>query len=100
MVQTAARPVPLVDDVTVKDLFADTCVGAIFTNGNVHMTFASDTGSHVRDPAPLSRVVSCRLVMPISGVVDFRDTLNRVIDYLIRQGAIAPISPTIAGTSP
>jgi hypothetical protein len=31
---------PLVDDLTVKDSFAEFCTGLNFVHGNVHMTFA------------------------------------------------------------
>jgi hypothetical protein len=39
---------PLIDDVTVKDSFGDFCAGVNFTNGNVHLTFASITTDHSR----------------------------------------------------
>jgi hypothetical protein len=34
---------PFVDDVTVKDAFAEFCTGLNFVHGNLHMTFPSVT---------------------------------------------------------
>jgi hypothetical protein len=88
----------LVNDLTVKDSFADLCAGVTFVNGVVHITFASMTADHDTDPASQSRVVSARLVMPVAGVIDLRDTLTRILDSLIGQGVIVP-PPSII-TSP
>jgi len=93
MAQSATQVValPLVDDVTVKDLFADACAGLNFSNGNVHMTFASVTVDHRTDSGPASRIVSARVVLPIGGAIEFRDLLTRMIDMLIAQRAIVPM---------
>jgi hypothetical protein len=98
MAQSTSQPPPLpfVEDVTVKEVFADTSVGVTFVNGNVHITFISIIADHIRDPAPSRRVVSARLVLPIGGAVELRDTLTRLIDMLTAQGVIvqAPIPST------
>jgi hypothetical protein len=90
-------PLPLVDDITVKDTVADTCVGVSVVAGSVHMTFASLTANHTINPAPLQRIVSSRLVMPIPSMVGLRDLLNQLIDALTTQGVITqtPTTPTI-----
>jgi hypothetical protein len=81
MAQSTAQPVPpLVDDVTVKDVFADTCAGVSVTNSNLHLTFASVTNDYSIEPAQLRRIVTARLVMPMSGMIELRDILSRMID--------------------
>lgn len=88
---------PLADDGTVKDSFADFCTGLNFAHGNVHMTFASLPADHSRDDAPSKRVVSARIVMPITGAIELRDLLTEIINALTAQGVIIPElpSPTI-----
>jgi hypothetical protein len=81
---------PLIDDVTVKDTFADFCTGLNFAHGNLHMTFASVTADHSADQAPTRRIVSARVVMPITGAIELRDLLTQLIDALTAQGVIVP----------
>ena len=81
---------PLIDDVTVKDTFADFCTGLNFAHGNLHMTFASVTADHSADQAPTRRIVSARVVMPIAGAIELRDLLTQLIDALTAQGVIVP----------
>lgn len=91
---TDRSALPLIDDVTVKDVFADFCTGLNFVHGNLHMTFASVTADHSIDDAPPRRIVSARLVMPITGAVELRDLLTQVIDALTAQGVIVPETPS------
>lgn len=86
---------PLIDDPTVKDVFAEFCTGLNFVHGNLHMTFASITADHSSPQAPSKRVVSARIVMPITGVIELRDTLTHLIDALIEQGVIVPEAPLL-----
>ena len=98
MAQTTPQAgMPLIDDVTVKNSFADSCAGVNFINGNVHITLASVITDHTRDPARSDRLVSARIVTPIVGAIELRDLLSRMIDALISQGIITPTpsSPTI-----
>jgi hypothetical protein len=85
---------PLVDDIGVKDVFAEFCTGLNFVHGNVHMTFASVTADHSKHQTPSNRVVSARLVMPIIGAMELRDLLTQLIDALTAQGVIIP-EPTV-----
>ena len=86
---------PLIDDPTVKDVFAEFCTGLNFVHGNLHMTFASITADHSSPQAPSKRVVSARIVMPIIGVIELRDTLTQLIDALTEQGVILPEAPLL-----
>jgi len=87
---------PLVDDPTVKDMFAEFCTGLNFVHGNLHMTFASVTADHSANRASSKRIVSARIVMPIIGAIELRDLLTQLIDALTEQGVISEASlPTI-----
>lgn len=88
---------PLVDDPTVKDVFAEFCTGLNFVHGNVHITFASVTADYSSHRALSKRVVSARLVMPTIGAIELRDLLTQLIDALTAQGVIMPepASPTV-----
>ena len=46
---------PLIDDPTVKDVFAEFCTGLNFVHGNLHMTFASVTADYSSPEAPSKR---------------------------------------------
>jgi hypothetical protein len=83
-------PLALIDDITVGDIFADTCAGASVVNGNLHMTFVSVTPDYSKQPAPLTRRVSARLIMPIAGVIELREVLTQVVNALTSQGVIKP----------
>jgi hypothetical protein len=86
---TRSTILPLADDTSVKDIFADLCAGLNVLNGNVHFTFAAVVADHSEEPAPSRRVVSTRVVMPIAGAVELRDLLTRLTDALAAQGADA-----------
>jgi hypothetical protein len=88
---------PLVDDITLKDVFAEFCTALHFVHGNVHMTFASVTADHSSHRASSKRVVSGRIVMPIIGAIELRDLLTQIIDALKAQGVITsePPLPTV-----
>jgi hypothetical protein len=84
---------PLVDDPTVKDVFAEFCTGLNFVHGNLHMTFASVTADHSANRASSNRIVSARIVMPIIGAIELRDLLTQLIDALTEQGVITSEAP-------
>ena len=84
---------PLIDDPTVKDVFAEFCTGVNFVHGNLHMTFASVTADHSTPHAASKRIVSARIVMPIIGAIELRDLLTQLIDALTEQGVIIPETP-------
>jgi hypothetical protein len=84
---------PFVDDVTVKDSFAEFCTGLNFVHVNLHMTFASVTADHSTQEALSKRIVSARIVMPIIGAMELRDLLTQLIDALTAQGVITPETP-------
>src|SRR5215471_5168458 len=85
---------PLVDDATVKEAFAEFCTGLNFVHGNLHMTFASVTADHSSPDAASKRIVSARIAMPIIGAIELRDLLTQLIDALTAQGVIIPETPS------
>jgi hypothetical protein len=88
---------PLADDGTVKDVFAEFCTGLNFVYGNVHMTFASVTADHSSHRAASKRVVSARIAMPIIGAMELRDLLTQLVEALTAEGVIThePPPPTM-----
>ena len=96
MAQTqASTPASLIDDVSVKDSYADAIAGVAFTNGALHITFASFTADHTKgDPAHLRRIVSARLVLNPPAMLELRDMLNNLVTSLIQQGTLTPTPPT------
>lgn len=87
MAQRINRPaiLPLTDDPTVKETFADSCAGLNLLNGNVHITFASVVADHSDERAPSRRVVSGRVVMPVAGAAELRDLLTQLMDAVAAQ---------------
>jgi hypothetical protein len=88
---------PLVDDPTVKDVFAEFCTGLNFVHGNLHMTFASVTADHSANRASSKRIVSARIVARES-----RSTAPRIVPHpsgwgqkLTRRRDSNPRSPAI-----
>jgi MFS superfamily sulfate permease-like transporter len=79
---------PLVQNSTVKEAFAEFCTGLNFVHGNLHLTFASVTADHSSPDAPSKRTISARIAMPIIGAIELRDLLNQLIDALTTEGVI------------
>jgi hypothetical protein len=102
MAQTAQQTLlPLVDDITVKDVLADTVVGVSIVSGNAHITFATVTADHTVESSPSRRIISSRLALPLPAMIELRDILSRVVDTLTAQGIITPTlaGPTIVSPS-
>ena len=94
MIQDDFAQLPLVDDPTVKEAFAEFCTGFNFVHGNLHMTFATVTADHSSPDAKSKRTVSARIAMPIIGAIELRDLLTQLIDALTAQGVIIPETPS------
>jgi hypothetical protein len=87
-----SRPtmLPLKDDTSVKEVFAEYSAGLNVLNGNVHITFASVVADHSEEPAPSRRIVSARVVMPIAGAAELRDLLAQLLDAMSAQDGNGP----------
>src|SRR5215813_10055902 len=100
IIQDDCEELPLVEDLTVKEAFAEFCTGLNFVHGNLHMTFASVTADHSSSDASSKRIVSARIVMPIIGALELRDLLTQLIDALAAQGVIIPETPVATIVTP
>lgn len=95
MAQSANPPLPpLVDDLSVREVFADGCAGATYSNGNLHLTFVTLSGDYAATPAPIRRVVSAKLVMTVAGAIELRDLVTQIIGSLEQRGLITTTPPT------
>lgn len=88
------------NDVTVANSFADGCVGISIHNGNLHITLFSVVVDHTKTPAVFRGTVSHRVVMPIKGAIELRDTLTRMIDLVGAPGSAVPPLSTPSATTP
>jgi hypothetical protein len=75
---------PLIDDPHAPEVFADSLVGMFHFNGNLRLTFETARAAHHTNPAPVNRVVTGRLVMPMAaaenmarGILDFVEQQRR-----------------------
>jgi hypothetical protein len=91
---------PLEEDLSVKNSYADFCAGVNFVNGNVHVTFASVVADHSDEPATSRRVVSARVVLPISGILELQNLLAQLMDALAAQGVNIPHAPAPTVVTP
>jgi len=81
---------PLKDDLSVKEVFADQCIGLNVLNGNVHLTFASVIADHSENPAPSQRIITARVVMPAAAIPEMRELLGQMAELLNPDGRNEP----------
>jgi len=62
-----AVAISLTEDLHAPEIYASDAVGFLLHSGNVHVTFAATRASHTQNPAPVTRVVVARLVLPPEG---------------------------------
>jgi hypothetical protein len=97
---TPPQPLPLINDPTVRDVFADELAGITVTNGNINLTFAAVRADHSKMPATHHRVVTARLVIPIPAGVQVKATLEQILNDLQAKGFIKMGPPLPTGNSP
>lgn len=73
---------PLIDNPSAPDLFADDVVGFLLVNNTMRITFASAKADHTSNPGITSRVVTGRLVMPLAAAERFHKLLATIIDNM------------------
>lgn len=81
------RQVVVVDSQAAPTVFVESAVGWISSHGNVHITFASPKADHSPEGRPVTKLVSLRLVMPMSEAQAFAVSLY---DYLKSMGVDVP----------
>ena len=73
----------LLDDPKAPEIFAVAATGFFNANGTISITLESARADHSKSPAPVSRVVVGRLVMPAGGAQALAVGL---FDFLEKQG--------------
>jgi hypothetical protein len=86
---------PLVDDPSVKEVYADNFVGASFTNGNLHLTFAAVRADHAAMPPTNERRVVERLVLSAVAANELQVNLARVMTDLESKGFLKRSVPPL-----
>jgi hypothetical protein len=88
IVKTTSQPaeqqkrLPIVDNPSAPDLYADEAIGYLLTNNTVRITLASIKADHARSPNTNHMVVTNRLVMPVTAAVNLHKLLGRMIDNM------------------
>lgn len=95
-----AQPLPLVDDPTVREVFADEVVGVTVTNGNINLTLAAVRTDHTKAPATHHRMVTARLLIPIPAGVQMEGMLAQVLKDLQAKGFMKMGPPLPPGNIP
>lgn len=75
-------PLPLIDNPSAPDLFADEVVGFLIANNTMRLTLASAKADHTSHPGTTTRVVTGRLVMPLAAAERFHKLLTTIIDNM------------------
>lgn len=90
--KTNQRP-PVVDDATVKEMFADDFVGLYGVGPNFHLTFA--TRRPVRNAPGVARFVSSRVVLPLEAAIELYGALHNAVANLESRGVVKrrPVAP-------
>jgi hypothetical protein len=86
----------LVDDASVKEVYADNFVGLNFNHGNVNLVFAATRGDHAKIPPSNHRQVVERLVLPASVAVELHAFLGQIIADMEAKGIIKKAVPQLS----
>jgi hypothetical protein len=84
---------PLVDDPRAIEIYADSLVGMFNFGGNLRLTFEAARAAHHANPAPVSRVVVGRIVMPVAAAEAMARGILEFIAHS-RRPADPPPEPT------
>ena len=90
----AAAPLPLLEHAGTREIFADEVSGVFAPNNNLHLTFACYRADHSQAPAPIARVVTSRLVLPLSAARDLERLLGDLQKSLRAQATAFQIQGT------
>lgn len=93
--QQQTQPVPLVDDPSVREIYASELAGLSLNNGNVNLTFAAVRADHSKNPAPNTRRVVARLVLPVAALVNLQDFLGPIIKDMENKGIVKKGPPEL-----
>jgi hypothetical protein len=78
---------PLIDNPSAPDLYADEAIGFLLANNTLRITLASIRTDHTKNPNINSCVVTGRLVLPIQAAQNLHTMLSTVLEKLKPQQA-------------
>lgn len=82
------QPIAFIDDPRAPETYAAEAVGFFIHAGNVHITFASPRVNHDGNPGAVNRVVTQRIVMPVSGAHGLVEGLYAFLKAHSASGAV------------
>ena len=83
-----------VDRPEISETFADSCARVSVEGFNAKLEFIVTRMDDPKPPAPLTgkALTTCRLVLPLPGVLDLHAKLTQIIGALQAQGALKPVA--------
>jgi hypothetical protein len=66
-------PLPLIDNPSAPDLFADEVVGFFVVNNTMRITLAAAKADHTTNAGTKTRVVTGRLILPLAAAENFHN---------------------------
>jgi len=96
--KTRRKP-PVVDDITVKETFADDFLGLYAVGQNLHLNFGArrPVRGTVANTPEVASVVSARLVVPLEAAVELYMAIGSVVENLEKRGVIRRVPPAQKG---
>ena len=102
--ETAKEPVttpkpPVLDDVTVKETFADDFLGVSAVGPNFHLNFGARRPMRgaAADTPKLASFVSARVVVPLEAVMELYAAIGGVVESLEKRGVVRRVTPAQKG---
>jgi hypothetical protein len=74
------QALPLIDNPSAPDLFADDVVGFFVVNNTMRITFAAAKADHTTNAGTKTRVVTGRLILPLAAAEGFHKLLGTIIE--------------------
>jgi hypothetical protein len=78
---------PLIDNPSAPDLYADDAIGFLLTNNTLRITLATVRTDHTKNPNVNNCAVTGRLVLPIQAAQNLHTMLGTVLEKLKPQQA-------------
>jgi hypothetical protein len=78
---------PVMDNPSAPDFYADEAIGCFWANNTMRITLATARADHTRNPNEKGYVVTGRLVMPIAAAENLHRLLGRLIENMKKPPA-------------
>ncbi len=86
---------PVIDNPSAPELFADDVAGSFIINNTVRITFVSARADHTTSTGTTRRVVTGRLVMPLAAVENFHRLLTAALNNMRSSNQTGSAAPNI-----